>query len=48
MISTPFSITQIRAKTEKFQSKQDTRRDDVAAKLTLRTNQNMIFLTLEE
>ena len=29
-----FWFTQIRDKTKKFQSKEDTRRDDVAAKLT--------------
>ena len=33
-ISTHFSITQIRAKTEEFQLKQNTRCDDMTAKLT--------------
>ena len=45
MISTPFSITQIREKTKELHAKQDTWRDNVTVKLTSWTNQNMTFIT---
>ena len=47
MISMPLSITQIRAKTRKFESRQEIRFDDVATKLILWTNQNMTLRSLE-
>lgn len=47
MISMPLSITQIRAKTRKFESRQEIRFDDVATKLISWTNQSMTLRCLE-